>query len=88
MQQVWNPLVRCTQFMNRGKVVIKIISQWVRLSALSLVLNSTYALAQSTATLMPSPPQLAASSYVLIDFVFLPVKLVDNCLEGLVVYFI
>jgi len=53
--------------MNRGKVVIKIISQWVRLSALSLVLNSTYALAQSTATLMPSPPQLAASSYVLID---------------------
>ena len=47
--------------------MIKIISQWVGLSALSLVLNSTYALAQSTATLMPSPPQLAASSYVLID---------------------
>ena len=53
--------------MNRGKVVIKKISQWVRFSALSLVLSSSFALAQGTATLMPSPPQLAASSYILID---------------------
>ena len=67
MQQAWNPLVRCTQFMNRGKEVIKVINQWAKFAALSVVVSSSYALAQGTATLMPSPPQLAASSYILID---------------------
>ena len=53
--------------MNRGKEVIKVINQWVRCSVLSIVLSSSYTLAQGAATLMPSPPQLAASSYILID---------------------
>ena len=47
--------------------MIKVINQWVKFAALSVVVGSGYALAQGTATLMPSPPQLAASSYILID---------------------
>ena len=66
MQQAWHPLVRCTQFMNRGNVVIKAINHGLKLLALTIIC-STYAQAQGTTTLMPSPPQLAASSYVLID---------------------
>jgi D-alanyl-D-alanine carboxypeptidase (penicillin-binding protein 5/6) len=53
--------------MNRGKEVIKVINQWIKFAALSVVVSSGYALAQGSATLMPSPPQLAASSYILID---------------------
>jgi len=53
--------------MNRGKEVIKVINQWAKFAALSVIVSSSYALAQGTATLMPSPPQLAASSYILID---------------------
>ena len=47
--------------------MIKVINQWIKFAALSVVVSSGYALAQGSATLMPSPPQLAASSYILID---------------------
>lgn len=46
--------------------MIKVINHWVSFLAL-FFMYSIYAQAQSAATLMPSPPQLAASSYVLID---------------------
>ena len=52
--------------MYRGNEVIKAINHWVTYLAISLIC-SMYVQAQGTATLMPSPPQLAASSYVLMD---------------------
>lgn len=54
--------------MSRGqKVVIKVIHHWAKLLVLAFIVSGTFAQAQSSATLIPSPPQLAASSYLLID---------------------
>lgn len=54
--------------MSRGqKVVIKVIHHWAKLLVLAFIASGTFAQAQSSATLIPSPPQLAASSYLLID---------------------
>ncbi|MDB2410033.1 D-alanyl-D-alanine carboxypeptidase [Pseudomonadales bacterium] len=54
--------------MSRGqKVVIKVIHHWAKLLVLAFIVSGTFAQAQSSATLIPSSPQLAASSYLLID---------------------
>jgi D-alanyl-D-alanine carboxypeptidase (penicillin-binding protein 5/6) len=54
--------------MSRGqKVVIKVIHHWAKLLVLAFIVSGTFAQAQSSATLIPSPPQLASSSYLLID---------------------